>query len=390
MSEISDQIDRRERTSLARLAESSVELIAGLQDASGAYPASPTFSAYSGYCWFRDGAFIADGMSAAGAVESATRFFDWCAGILESRSATVAHIVELAATEQPVPDKHMLPTRYTLSGEDGDDEWWDFQLDGYGTWLWAVAEHSRRHGLPLDRWRRAIELTVDYLASSWGRPCFDWWEENPERVHVSTLGCIVAGMQAAVDSRLLNTERSAMAADTARSARKLILEEGVAQGHLAKWLGSTEVDASLLAVVFPLGVIEPSSAIGLSTIGVVDARLNVGGGVHRYLADTFFGGGQWPLLSCLLGLAFSAAGLRDRAFDQLRWAAASADDEGWMPEQVPGHLLDPSRRQEWIHRWGQVANPLLWTHAMYVRLAVELGVIEPGITGPEVAEGSIR
>jgi hypothetical protein len=63
----------------------------------------------------------------------------------------------------------------------------------------------------------------------------------------------------------------------------------------------------------------------------------------------------------------------------LRWAAASADDEGWMPEQVPGHLLDPSRRQEWIHRWGQVANPLLWTHAMYVRLAVELGVVEGGM-----------
>ena len=57
-------------------------LLARLQDASGAYPASPTFSAYSGYSWFRDGAFIADGASAAGLADSADRFFGWCARAL--------------------------------------------------------------------------------------------------------------------------------------------------------------------------------------------------------------------------------------------------------------------------------------------------------------------
>ena len=61
---------------LAALAAESVALIDRLQDAGGAYPASPSFSAYRGYSWFRDGAFIADGMSAAGAVDSASRFFD--------------------------------------------------------------------------------------------------------------------------------------------------------------------------------------------------------------------------------------------------------------------------------------------------------------------------
>lgn len=379
MSEISDQIGQRERTELARLAESSVELIAGLQDESGAYPASPTFSVYRGYCWFRDGAFIADGMSAAGAVESATRFFDWCAGILEPRAATVAHIVERAAAGRPVSDKHMLPTRFTFSGEDGDDDWWDFQLDGYGTWLWAVVEHSRRHGTPLERWRRAIELTVDYLASSWHRPCFDWWEENPDQVHVSTLGCVVAGMRSIAESGILDAGRTMLANETAASATRLILDDGVSNGHLAKWVGATAVDASLLAVAFPLRVVEPSSAIGLATIGAIDEQLNVGGGVHRYLADTFFGGGQWPLLSCMLGLAFSAAGFRDRAIGQLHWAAGTVNEEGWMPEQTSWHLLDPSKRQEWVDRWGPVANPLLWTHAMYVRLAVELGFAEGGI-----------
>lgn len=379
MSEKLDLVDGGEWPELARLAESSLRIILDLQDASGAFPASPTFSAYRGYCWFRDGAFIADGVSSGGAVDSANRFFDWCASILESRSGAIENIVARAESGHPVPDNEMLATRFTLAGEDGDDDWWDFQLDGYGTWLWAVAEHCRRHDVPLERWRRAIELTVDYLASSWQRPCFDWWEENPDKVHVSTLGCIAAGMRAVAESGVLDDAYTQRARDTAKSATQLILDEGVTDGHLAKWLGDSEVDASLLSIVFPLRAIESSSPLGLSTVDEINTQLNVDGGVHRYLADTFFGGGQWPLLSCMLGLVLASAGHRNRALNQLEWAAGTADEDGRMPEQVPTHLLDPSMRQEWIDRWGPVAKPLLWTHAMYVRLAVELGVAKGGV-----------
>ena len=357
---------------LSRLARTSVELILRLQDESGAYPASPTFSAYRGYSWFRDGAFIADAMSAAGEVESASRFFDWCARILDGRSAQVAEIVDRAESDNPVADHDMLATRFTFAGAEGEDDWWDFQLDGYGTWLWAVAEHAGRHSLSLDRWLPAIRLSVDYLTSSWSRPCFDWWEERVEQVHVSTLGCIAAGLGAVAPS--LDEARALAARVTIHDIRSLIRNRGLADGHLAKWLGSPEVDASLLSVIHPLGVFPASGSIGSATIAAVDSQLNVGGGVHRYLADTFYGGGQWPLLSCMLGLAFAAAGDTDRALEQLRWAAANATVDGELPEQVDDHLLAPAMRKEWIDRWGTVATPLLWSHAMYVRLAVELGL----------------
>jgi len=85
MTETIGLVGEAERAQLRALAKASVLLIADLQDESGAYPASPTFSAYRGYSWFRDGSFIADGMSAAGAADSASRFFDWCGGILVSR-----------------------------------------------------------------------------------------------------------------------------------------------------------------------------------------------------------------------------------------------------------------------------------------------------------------
>ncbi|MGX5680101.1 glycoside hydrolase family 15 protein [Schumannella luteola] len=356
---------------LAALARHSVELILRLQDPSGAYPASPTFSAYQGYSWFRDGAFIADAVSAYGEAESAGRFHDWCSGILTARAGVVAEIVAAAAAGEPVPDERMLATRFTFAGAEGTDEWWDFQLDGYGTWLWAVVEHAQRHGLSLEPWRPAIELAVDYLLSSWQRPCFDWWEEHAEHVHVSTLGCIAAGLRAA--EAVVDAARADACADAVARIRSLIARGGMTNGHLAKWLGSTEVDASLAALVSPLGVYPADSAIGRATISALDEQLAVDGGVHRYLLDTFFGGGQWPLLSCFLGLAYADAGETDRARQLLEWAASTVTDTGDLPEQVSRHLLFPDREQEWIDRWGTVATPLLWSHAMLVRLQVRLG-----------------
>ena len=150
--------------------------------------------------------------------------------------------------------------------------------------------------------------------------------------------------------------------------------DGVIDGHLTKWLGSPEVDASLLSVIRPLGVFPADGSIGAATIAAIDAQLNVAGGVHRYLADTFYGGAQWPLLSCFLVLTFLASGDRDRALDQLRWAASTATALDELPEQVQQHLLEPEKMQEWLDRWGTVATPLLWSHGMFLRLAADLGL----------------
>ncbi len=378
MSTVASPSHELDVATLAALADSSYRTIVTLQDPSGAYPACPNFSAYRGYAWFRDGSFTADGVSAYGGVDSPNRFFDWCSRILVAREGTIDAIVRAQAAGRPVAEGDMLPTRFTLAGGEGDDDWWDFQLDGYGTWLWAVVEHARRHDLLLDRWQRAIDLTVDYLLSSWQRPCFDWWEERPSEVHVSTLACIAAGLAAAEGSGVLDSRRGDQVNRALAQIDSLVRARGVVDGHLVKSLDTETVDGSLLSAVHPLGVFPASDPVGAATIAAIDEQLNVQGGVHRYLADTFYGGGQWPLLSCMLGLSFAASGDAERALEQLRWAASTVTSDDQMPEQVATHLLDPSMRQEWLDRWGTVATPLLWSHAMYVRLAVELGIVEAG------------
>lgn len=361
---------------LAALVDEGRALILSLQDPGGAYPASPSFSAYRGYAWFRDGAFIADGMSAAGEAASASAFFDWCARTIESCAPRIERIVVAAEIGTPVGDAEMLPTRFTLDGADGvSGEWWDFQLDGYGLWLWAAAEHVGRHGVDPSRWAPAVALTIDYLVSSWRRPCYDWWEEHSDQVHVSTLGSIAAGLDAAASLTGVDAARAATAARVAAEVRAHLLDSGVRDGHLVKWIGSDRVDASLAAVVGVLRVVDATSPVALATIAQIDEQLAVDGGVHRFLGDTFYGGGQWPLLSCMLGLAHAASGDRDSALTLLRWAAGTVRESGSMPEQVADHLLDPSSVAEWVERWGTSADPLLWSYGMFLRLSSELGVL---------------
>ena len=348
-------------------------VIRSAQTPAGAYPASEAFPAYRGYCWFRDGSFIADAMSAAGEPDSATAFFDWCAGVVGRRASQIDRIVAAAAAGTPVPDEAMLPARYRFDGTDGADDWWDFQLDGYGTWLWAVAAHAARHGLDLTRWGSAIASTVAYLVSSWDRPCYDWWEEFPGQQHVSTLGCVVAGLDAVRDSGVLPDDLARAAGEAALDIAARIRTDGVVDGHLVKWIGSDAVDASLTALVGLLGVIDPRSELGRGTVAAVEAGLLADGGVYRYRGDTFYGGGRWPLLTCFLGLARLAAGDRDGAMAALTWALGTA--QGYdLPEQVDGHLQAPEARPGWLDRWGPVASPLLWSHAMVLRLGAGLGL----------------
>jgi len=360
---------------LLRLARTSHRVITDHQAASGAYPACPTFSAYAGYAWYRDGAFTAEGISRYGDVDSADAFHDWAQRVLVDRAPTVQALVDEQAAGRPPENAQMLPTRFRLDGSQGSEPWWDFQLDGYGTWLWSVVTHATRHGLDLGRWARGVEVAVDYLTAFWDRPCFDWWEEHDEHHHVSTLGAVVGGLRAAADSGLLDAAREQRARTAVADGTDLVLREGVHDGHLVKWLGSTEVDASLLACVAPFHLVPPGQPLAVATLRAVVRDLDVDGGVHRFRADVFYGGGQWPLLTAFVGWNMLAAGDRVGAAQHLHWVAAQADPDGLLPEQVPHHLLAPEHHQEWVDRWGPVAAPLLWSHGMYLVLADELGVL---------------
>jgi GH15 family glucan-1,4-alpha-glucosidase len=310
------------------LAARSVEVIREGQAESGGYVASPTFPPY-GYSWLRDGAWIADAMSRAGDVESAERFFDWCAQTVLGRRADV----EAGG---------YLDARYTLGGADDVTDWPHRQHDGWGLWLWALRGHVDRHAVDGTRWEDAATLTADYVERVWREPCVDWWEER-DGIHAATLGSLAAGLAACSRDS---------AEEVAEAARAALPER---------------VDGSQLALV-PLGVARPDE---VAAVG--NTLVSHGGGVHRHAEDVYYGGGEWLLLTALRGWERLLAGDEGAARRALDWIAAHATGDGFLPEQSQDHLLHPDAWEFWVGKWGPPPCPLLWSHAMFLTLAHELG-----------------
>ncbi len=352
---------------LPRIADRSVRLLREAQDASGAWPAAPGFAPYR-YSWFRDGAFVAEGASAAGLDAEADAFHRWCADVLRREEPAVAAVVDALATGQDVADDAYLPARYRLDGTRQVDDWWNFQVDGYGTWVWALERHLGRFaGDPTARvapYADGVRVAARYLVAAGRGTCRDWWEENRDETHVATLAGVAAGLRAAVRLAVLDPALTDAALATADAAVADIRARGHRDGHLVKWLDGDAVDASLLAVAAVYDVLPLEDPLVARTVAEVERRLTTpGGGVHRYEADTFYGGGQWPILGCLLAWHHRRTGNDARADELLAWVAGCADADGLLPEQVPP-MLAPEVLDEWLDRWGPGPRPLVWSHGM--------------------------
>ena len=322
--------------SLDGLAARSVAVIREHQAASGAYLAAPFPAAYRN-AWLRDGAFVADAMSRAGERASAEAFFSWCAGVVEARAERMAA-------------REILDGRFTVDGQEVPGEWSAAQLDGYGAWVWALGGHVRRHGVDPAPWLSAARLSLRYAADCWQTPCFDWWEER-RGVHVATLAALYGGLT----SGLVEEDWATEAAESIRSA---VRRDGVVEGRLVARLGEGGLDASLIAVATPFGLLGPDDPLMEATVRTVESELMVGRGVHRHPGDEFYGGGLWVILAGAPRLALRpGAGDWRRRARELDWIAAAASGDGELPEQVEEHLLHPRKRAEWVDRLGPAGPP---------------------------------
>lgn len=365
------------------LLERSLTVILENQQPGGAYLACPVMPDYQ-YSWFRDGAYIAyaltvDGLKAsadhnysmAAQWESAYKFHSWCAERVNEREASLTQAIAGGMRgEKPAP-QHRLNARYRADGVEGPQEWPEFQLDGAGTWLWSLAEYlkaTRFTPLPYE-WERAVITTAHYLAALWRFPCYDCWEERGEDIHTSTLGAIYAGLKAA-QVMIPKLDFTATCADI----RAFVLEHCLTPaGELAKSAGLDQVDANLLTVALPHGMFAADDPIMLRTLTRIERDLlAVTGGLHRHVDDVYYGGGAWVLLDLWRAWYYAELGQRDTARQILAWVDSTADSEGHLPEQVNTAMLAPEHYAPWVAERGAIANPLLWTHAMYLLVSRQL------------------
>jgi GH15 family glucan-1,4-alpha-glucosidase len=344
------------------LRQISIQVIQNGQHANGAYVASPSFSQY-GYSWLRDGTWIAYAMGQVGQRESADAFYRWSIRVLAAQQAKVEIVLDKLIEGVEPDDADYLPTRFTLDGAIGTEAWTDFQLDGYGTWLWGLAQHA--DSALWQAAQPAIKVVVSYLKALWQSPNYDCWEEFRHQIHTATLAALYAGLYA-VQQR----DPALVPADLPTQIRDYVLTNCVAaDGHFCKFIGNEEVDASLLWVAVPYRLVEVDDPRFVATLAKIERDLHVPkGGVYRYRADTYFGGGEWLLLTAWLGWAYIERGQPERAVPLRSWVEAQADAEGHLPEQVEHNALVPDYHPHWVEKWGTSAKPLLWSHAMYLVL----------------------
>jgi len=359
------------------LYQRSIEIILENQSAGGGYMASPNFSTYH-YFWFRDGSFIAYAMDLVGEHDSAYRFHQWVAGRVNERKDLVRMGIAKARSGETLTEAEILHTRYRLDGTDGEHgNWPNFQLDGFGTWLWALNEHHKQNPeVQLSQGLfDAAELVADYLGELWSLPCYDCWEEFPDHVHPYTLAAIYGGLQA-------HTELTGKSHQPATDKiRKQLLAGAESFGHFVKFPDSPAVDASLLGLAIPYGVVAPDDSIMLKTIEQIEANILCDGGIHRYADDSYYGGGAWILLTAWLGWYYIELAakrpdletdLRQKIHTCQNWIEARAGNNLTLPEQVAENLNVPSYYSIWVERWGDTASPLLWSHAKYIILTSKI------------------
>lgn len=352
---------------MSHLHQRSIQVILENQAAGGSYIACPTMADYA-YCWFRDSTFIAYAMDLVGEHDSASRFYAWGAKVINAREAVIEQALRKTACGEPLTAADYLHTRYTLDGAEGSDaQWPNFQLDGIGTWLWGVHQHSQLTGIKQmpAQWAAAAALAARYLAGLWQLPNYDCWEEFGDKVHLHTLAAIYGGLRA-YDALL----GQPIYADVAAAIRDFVLSQGVVNGHFVKYLGTEAVDASLLGLATPYGLVSPDHPLMKATVAQIESDLRpLFTGVYRYAQDTYYGGGQWLLLTAWLGWHYTQTGETARARALFAWVEAQADEKGFLAEQVAVDLISPQHYQSWVEIRGSIANPLLWSHAMYLVLA---------------------
>lgn len=346
----------------------------------GAFVASPDFVEYQ-FCWLRDGSFSAYALDQVGEYEASGRYHQWVNDAIERISEIIDTVIEMRFRGEVLDPAHMPPARFALDGSSVIDEWPNFQIDGYGTWLWSLGQHFALSGHPTlpDNLRSSVARAARYLSTFALNPCYDVWEESGTALHSSTLACVYGGLVTAAG--LLHDDELLRTAEVVRTR----LETDAARlGLYAKSSENESVDASSLWLHAPFHVVDANDPFFIETLNVIIEKLTFEGGLRRYEADVYFGSGSWPVLTASLGWHYAEIGELDGAKRCRDWVASHFDGVGHLGEQFGGERRDRVHYDEWVERWGLPALDLTWSHAMFILLEVAIHRLESVVKPDEL------
>ena len=336
------------------------------------------------YMWPRDGALIADAMSAAGYDSVVAPFFHFCARALTSEG--------------------YLRHKYNPDGTVGSS-WHPYQMQGASLLpiqedetalvlltLRRTYERNRLIELPQSLYGKLIRKAAAFLCGymepelSLPKPSYDLWEER-YGIWTYTAASVYGGLAAAAffaglfgdDERRERYERTAEAVKSGimthlwdegagRFARGLVRRNG-------RWEKDLTLDSSLFALT-AFGVLPADDGRVAQTMAAVREGLRVRtevGGIARYTNDGYFRqsgdvgrvpGNPWIICTLwMAGYEIETARCPDDLEEPkraLEWAVRHALPSGILPEQL--HPFDGSPLS---------VAPLTWSHATFVHCVTQ-------------------
>src|SRR4030065_1008475 len=162
-----------------KLYNKSIEVILNNQSKNGLYVACPNFENYR-YCWLRDSTFTAYSMDLSGNNSSSRKYYYGIDNILKIRCEKVEQLIDTYKKNRFIEKSNILPARFSLDGKTTETEWPEFQIDGYGIFLWGLIKHleiTDELNLLETIFKDSIGIVVKYLTNFWSIPNYDCWEE---------------------------------------------------------------------------------------------------------------------------------------------------------------------------------------------------------------------
>lgn len=202
---------------------------------------------------------------------------------------------------------------------------------------------------------------------------YDLWEMH-EGVHLYSLASIYAAFEAIKQiHEILRPEYEQNNRLKVESMNKIDAKTSKYQEEIKKYIlanlydeqtktflrnrNDKRTDISELGIVVPFEIFSPKEKKVLNTIERINMTLRTyTGGYLRFEQDHYRGGNSpWPISTAWIGMYYQKAGEMRKAKECLQFIVNTANEHGFLAEQVSNETMSPS--------W---ANGLGWSHAMFV------------------------
>lgn len=318
------------------------EVLDSLRLANGAYIASP--SKYYSYVWIRDVCYTVLPYLTSGC-DRYTKAYHALLDIFRRYEWKI----DIHTRQKPVLPYEYIHARYTVDLTEMAQPWGHAQNDAIGIFLWGIGE-GLRFGKPVVRDAadlRILQKLVYYLSrlEYWQAPDNGMWEEGME-VHASSLGAVVAGLEAV---QLLVDVPPELIEYGKESLKRILPRES----------SNKEVDLAQLSLIYPLKVVSRDTALNI--LRRIEEKLLRKYGCIRYDGDRYFNEGseaEWCMAFPWLGLSYYT--LADYAKVEEYWLKTLSvlPADGKLPELYVGGTNQPNDNK-----------PLAWGVAMTILLA---------------------